>query len=163
MMPIHHKFYGPQFSNNSHPKYVFFIWNRHGCYSLTYIAWKSILCILFKHEYHIMLIWIIWTQMLYIYFCCLHMKVMHTTFMFRCEQNNTNHIRLLFNYFCDYFLKNIPRIFWNILEKILNFFLILCFQGFYSKFGKRFHFQKNSNPIPKLIHMFPWYIKNKII
>jgi len=142
MMPIHHKFYGQQFGNNSHVKYVFFIWNRHGCYSFTCIAWTSILCTLFKHEFHIMLIWIIWTQMLYIYFCCLHMKVMHTTFMFRCKQDNTNHIRLLFNDFCDYFLKNIPRIFWNILEKIFKLFFDTIFLRFLFKIWQKISFSK---------------------
>jgi hypothetical protein len=162
-MPMHHKFYGLQSRNNSQAKYVFLIWNRHGCYSFTRIAWTSILCALFKHEFHIMLIWIIWTQMLYIYLCCLHMKVMHPTSMFRCKQDNTIHTRLLFKYFYDHFLKNIPRIFLEYSWKNLLLFSYYFLMVFIQKLAKKCHFQKTSNPILKLIHMFPWYIKNIII
>jgi hypothetical protein len=44
-----------------------------------------------------------------------------------CKRDNTNHTCLLFDYFCDYFLKNITKIFfkysWRNIQKIfLNFF-----------------------------------------
>ncbi len=52
MKLLHHKPHGPQFSNNSYAKFVFyrFIWNRHGCHSFICIFWTLMSFILFKHD-----------------------------------------------------------------------------------------------------------------
>jgi len=62
-----------------------------------------------------------------LFFIQMHCMAHHTN-LTRCKRNNMNHIHLLFNCFCDYFVRNILGIF---LKKSLNFFYSLKFSSYY--------------------------------
>jgi hypothetical protein len=81
---LHHKLQRSRFGNNNHAKFTFhrFVWNRHKCHSSTCIVWTLMSCALFRHESD-MPIDIVYTQMFYVYSCCLYMKIMHTILMFK--------------------------------------------------------------------------------
>jgi hypothetical protein len=66
-----------------------------------------------------------------------------------CKQDNMSHTRLLFDYFCDCFLRNISKIFLKKSLKIIHLKKIkihIVLLRFMLKIGKKCHFQKISNP-----------------
>jgi hypothetical protein len=45
-------------------------------------------------------------------------RILQGNFVCGCKRNDMNHTYLLFDYFCEFF----GKYFWNILEKVFNFF-----------------------------------------